>query len=168
MTANTFDTQTVGSECSPRSIDLELSPLPVMLDGLTVVADRLKLMETRLRFRRRAVAVSSRAFEQERLLRSPATNMVHFLSLEASVSSVRCARTGTLCVVRRGQTVEPTVYIDEALLIGGLDFLTTYMPHELHLVEVYSQGLVIRAYTHQFMERMARHPIVLTPLGVGR
>jgi hypothetical protein len=56
------------------------------------------------------------------------------------------------------------VYIDEALLVGGLLQLETYRPHELYLVEVYSSGSEIRAYTHHFVERMARTPQALIPI----
>lgn len=148
----------------------DLLPLPVMLDGLEVVTERLQLMETRLRSRRRAAPFSARAFEQERLLRSPARDLLDFLAIEASLLPTSCGGRASdgWCVMRRGRAVQPKVYIDEAPVIGGLDQLATYRPHELHLVEVYSSGLEIRAYTHRFMERMARRPVLLIPVGVGR
>ena len=151
-------------------LEIELLPMPVMLDGLSVVTDRLELMETRLRSRRNAVPYSSRAFGQDRLVRSPARDMLDFLVVDASLSPVRCGagRLGNWCVVRRGRPVEPRVYIDEAPVIGGLDQLQSYQPHDLYLIEVYSLGQEIRAYTHQFVERMARRPVALIPIGVGR
>lgn len=147
-----------------------LSPKPVMLDGLSVVADRLRLMERRLTSRRRAYAQSSRAFEQDRLMRSAAFDMAEFLLLEGSFTPVGCPsrRFGGLCILRRGQAVEPRVYIDEAPIPGGLEQLASYQPHDLYLVEVYGQGLEIRAYTHLFMERMARRPMALVPIGTIR
>lgn len=54
-------------------------------------------------------------------------------------------------------------FIDEAPLIGGIDFFAAYEPHELYLLEVCSQGLEIHAYTHRFRERMARKPKHLFP-----
>jgi hypothetical protein len=152
----------------PLRIGLE--PKPVMLDGISVVADRLQLMERRLTSRRRAYARSSRAFEQDRLMRSAAFDMAEFLMLEGSMTPVRCRsrRLGSLCILRRGQAVESTVYIDEAPIPGGLEQLATYQPHDLYLVEVYAEGQEIRAYTHLFMERMARRPMALVPIGVGR
>lgn len=151
-------------------LEIELLPKPVMLDGLTVVTDRLELMEARLSSRRNAVPYSSRAFDQDRLVRSSARDMLDFLAVDASLSPVRCGagRIGSWCVVRRGRPVEPRVYIDEAPVIGGLDQLQSYQPHDLYLIEVYSLGQEIRAYTHQFMERMARRPVALIPIGVGR
>lgn len=158
----TFDT---GAQ-SDLTFDMELPPLPVMLDGVTVVTDRLALMNQRLTSRRRAYASSSRAFEQDRLVRSAAVDMREFLQTEALLHPMPCARRtfGSLCVLRRGSLVEPRVYIDEAPVIGGADMLASYRPHDLYLVEIYSQGLEIRAYTHNFMERMARRPVALIPL----
>jgi hypothetical protein len=155
---------------APTSMDIELTPRPVMLDGLTVVADRLALMETRLVRRRSAATVSSRAFEQERLVRSPATDLLDFLRLDAAVPLTACpvGRPGGWCVARRGEPVEPTLYIDEELVFGGLQELATYRPHDFHLIEVYSFGEEIRAYTHRFMERVAEEPIALFPIGIGR
>lgn len=103
-------------------------------------------------------------------MRSAAFDMAEFLYLEASLYPAPCrrGRLGSACVLRRGQPIEPRVYIDEAPVAGGLEQLATYQPHDLYLVEVYSLGLEIRAYTHMFMERMARRPMVLIPIGVER
>lgn len=150
----------------PGQLDVALSPSPVALEGFTVVAANLATMEQRLRSRRNATPVSVRAFEQERLLRSAAWDLRDFLSIEALLSVQPCgsrALSGS-CVVRRGRLVQPRVYIDEAPVIGGLDQLQTYRPYELYLLEVYSSGSEIRAYTHQFMERMARRPMALIPI----
>jgi hypothetical protein len=151
-------------------VQIGLEPKPVMLDGISVVADRIELMQRRLTSRRRAFAQASRAFEQDRLMRSAAFDMAEFLYLEASLAPAPCGRgrLGSACVLRRGQSIEPRVYIDEAPVLGGLEQLASYQPHDLYLVEVYSLGLEIRAYTHMFMERMARRPMPLIPIGAGR
>lgn len=149
-----------------RPFVVELTPKPVMLEGLGVVTDRLAEMESRLRSRRRAVATSARAFDLERLTRSPARDMLEFLRFESSLGLSPCGGrwASSLCVFRRGRWTEPGVYIDEIPAVGGLDQLATYRPSELYLVEVYSSGLQIRAYTHNFMERMARRPMALIPI----
>lgn len=155
-------------EGEPAVLDVHLTPKPVMLDGLTVVADRIKLMQERLVNRRRAVATASRAYDSERLFRSPSRDLLEFLGSEAMLYNVPCdGRLGRWCVFRRGRAIQPMVYIDEIPLLGGFEQLTTYRPHELYLLEVYSQGQEIRAYTHQFMERMARQPVALIPIGIG-
>ena len=93
---------------------------------------------------------------------------MQFLETEGSLHLVGCAaRGGTgACVMRRGRATEPRVYIDEAPIIGGIDVLATFLPCELYLVEVYSAGLEIRAYTHWYMERMAGRPGMLFPIGL--
>ena len=147
-------------------VQIELQPRPVMLEGMSVVSDRLARMEARLRSRRRSVATSTRAFDLERLTRSASGDMMEFLRFESSLGFMSCGgrMISSLCVFRRGRMVSPAVFIDEVPAIGGLDQLATYRPHELYLVEVYGSGLQVRAYTHNFMERMARRPIALIPI----
>ena len=50
----------------------------------------------------------------------------------------------------------PEVWIDEAPVVGGMDYLRTVRPYELYMVEVYAGGRQIRAYTPRFMERAAK------------
>lgn len=151
---------------APREpFEVALQPKPVMLDGVTVVAERLETMQRRLRSRRRAAAVSVRDFDLDRLMTSHSWDMEDFLRFEASVHIVSCARgsISSRCVLRRGSRSAPKIYVDEAPIVGGLDQLASYTPQEFFLVEVYAGGLVIRAYSHWFMERMARSPIALLP-----
>lgn len=154
----------VGGEV-PMSVEVPLPPQPVMLDGVNVVLSRLSMMETRLRSRQRASGRSMQVFEQDRLMRSASPDMGRFLFTEAFLQRARCPGNllGSVCVRRRGRTLEPRVVIDERPVFGGIDFLATYEPHELYLLEVCSQGLSIHAYTHYFMERMARKPRHLLP-----
>ncbi|MDX1646474.1 MAG: hypothetical protein R3304_04970 [Longimicrobiales bacterium] len=160
---------TVSLSVEPGVVDplrVELTPLPVMLEGMEVVTDRLATMQTRLQRRRRATATSTRAFELERLTSSPSPDMLDFLQLESGLHTMRCGRGGMggLCILRRGRWTRPRVYIDEVPAIGGMEQLTMYRPQEFYLVEVYASGLQIRAYTHNFMERMARQPVALSPI----
>jgi hypothetical protein len=149
-------------------LDIELAPGPVALEGFTVIADRLALMNQRLQSRRDATPVSVHALDQMRLARSPARNLIEFLRDDAFVEPVTCSvlggRAGGACIWARGVPVRPRVYIDEAPAIGGYDELGTYGPNDLYLVEVYSSGAEIRAYTHNFMERMAQSPMPLIPV----
>jgi hypothetical protein len=147
-------------------LDVELAPGPVALEGFTVIADRLALMNERLESRRNATPVSVQALDQMRLARSAARNMIDFLRDESFIEPTPCSVRGGsgACVWWRGTAIRPTVYIDEAPAIGGYDELATYGPSDLYLVEVYSSGGEIRAYTHNFMERMARRPMPLIPV----
>jgi hypothetical protein len=147
---------------------VELRPGPLALEGFTVVADRLATMSRSLKARRNAFGGSVRALDQRQLANSSAWTVTEFLQREGGLQLRRCgSRTATSgCVWRRGTVSEPRVYIDEAFLIGGLDFLAMYHPYELHLVEVYSAGREIRAYTHSYVERLAGRPGMLWPIGL--
>jgi hypothetical protein len=148
------------------AIEIPLEPDPLLLDGLSVevLTRNLQTMEQRIRSRRNAAATSVFALGQDRLLRSGASDLLEFLEFEALLHPVGCSGSGFLssrCIWRRGLLAEPKVFIDEIPAFGGLDQLATYRPQELHLIEVWSSGATIRAYTHQFMERMARRPVML-------
>ena len=147
-------------------LTFEMAPNPLLVDGVTAVVDRLQEAKRRLESRRRATAVSVRNFGQNRLLRTTARNMSEFLRLDAALPRTSCGfrRQGEVCYFIRGRVTTPRVYIDEAPMIGGITMLETYRPDELYSVEFYQGGREIRAYTHQFMERMARRPVALIPI----
>lgn len=138
---------------------VRLQPDPVLLEGIGVVIDRFEN-------RRNAYPRTVWAFGEDRLGRSAASDVVQFLRHEGGVVLVPC-RAGTIglaCVVRRGRTVQPRVYLDETPLICGLDVLASYHPSELFLVEYYVGGQPqIRAYTRDFVERLGRRPRALFP-----
>jgi hypothetical protein len=148
------------------AIEVPLPPEAVLVDGLEVVTERLATMDQRLASRRRALATSTRAFEQDRLVRSASRDFLDFLQSEASLHPEPCGRigSGTLCLWSRGRLVTPRVYVDEMPVLGGLDMLGTYRPYDMYLVEVYGGGQEIRAYTHLFMERSARRAVALMPI----
>lgn len=172
-------------------IEIELTPQPILLDGVTAVVDNISTMERRMRSRRRAVAFQTRAFDQERLLRSASATLLEFLRSETRYTPVPCpagtgifgtgSSTGSLgwhgisrltgamstsCIIRRGRTISPRVYIDEMPAIGGMDELETYPTAQIYALEVYSQGAEIRAYTYGFMQRMAERPMALIPINL--
>jgi len=140
---------------------LALEPDPVLLEGIQVVTDRFER-------RRKALAVPSQAFDREELVTSPAFNVLDFVTARTLLRPVPC---GTLsfdgiCAYVRGSLRPVSVYVDEAPLLGGLDYLEMIDPRELQRVEVYRSGAHIRVYTQAFMERAGRAR--LTPLGVLR
>lgn len=146
-------------------LEIPLPPEAVLLDGFDVVTERLQTMDQRLRSRRNATAASVRAFEQERLVQSTSRDFLEFLRFEASLHTQPCGwrSFAAQCVSRRGRLVAPRVYIDEVPIMGGLDHLASFQPYDLYLVEVYSSGQEIRAYTHLFMDRMAHRAMALFP-----
>ncbi|MEX2466335.1 MAG: carboxypeptidase regulatory-like domain-containing protein [Gemmatimonadota bacterium] len=146
-------------------VEIPLPPKAVLVDGLEVVTERLQTMDQRLTSRRNATATSVRAFEQERLVQSTSRDFLEFLRFEASLYMQPCGLRAfaSQCVQRRGRLVAPRVYIDEVPIMGGLDHLASFQPYDLYLVEVYSSGQEIRAYTHLFMDRMAHRETALFP-----
>lgn len=153
---------------SELDIEVPLPPTAVLLDGLSVVTERLQTMEERMERRRRATPMTVHALGQERLVQTSARDVLEMLDLEATLQIETCGRNAFAdhCVRRRGRLVEPRVYVDEMPVIGGLGQLASYQPYDLYLVEVYGRGLEVRAYTHRFMERMARKPVALLPVRI--
>jgi hypothetical protein len=145
----------VGVVTPTTTLDLRLAPQPLVLEGLTVVADRFQA-------RRNATATSVRWFDRGALATAPHESTLDFLSARG-VTRIRCRSDfGRDCVRVRGQLVVPTVWVDEAPILAGMDYLDVIPPHELYMVEVYASGRHIRAYTSQFMEHSAKtglHPI---------
>ncbi len=153
-----LDVQLGGGE-----VRVELEPRALEIEGLEVVTERIESMESQLRRRRNSGPIGTRVYDQERLLNSAAFDMVEFLEAQPGVRVSDCG--ADYCVLRRGRVEVPRVYIDEVPIFRGMDQLRFYEPHELHMVEVFAQGLEIRAYTVQFMERMVRRPMALLPVG---
>ena len=153
---------------SSAMMEVALTPRPIMLDGVTATVENITEMEARLRFRRRAAAASTWAYDRHQLFRAATGTPLDFLNRRTMVRVVPCPpeSLSSRCVYRRGRAIEPWVYVDEALAWGGLDELESYAVSDIYLMEVYSWGTEIRMYTTQFMERMARKPIMLIPLNL--
>ena len=138
----------VDAAAPPAPVLLRMDPDPILLEGLEIVSDRFER-------RRRAVAYSVRAFDQEEIASSPYWSAADFVQSRAMVFTTQC-NGGSRCIRSRGRIVQPTVYLDEMPLIGGWSELEMIPTGQLHMIEVYRRGTHIRAYTHQFMERAAR------------
>ena len=137
---------------------IRMTPEPILLEGIEVMADRFAS-------RRNAAATSVLAFDASDLTRSTTMNARDFIAAQAGVFFTVCNGTrGSSCIWYRGRRVEPVVYVDEFLHMGGLDFLASFSPGEFHMVEVYDRGAHIRVYTPAFMKRAAEQRIVPIPL----
>ncbi len=137
---------------------IELAPQAIVLEGLQVVTDRF-------RSRRRATATTVQAYDPGALASSGAQNALEFIEFNSATWATSCnGRYTSQCLVVRGRTVEPTVWVDEAPVIGGLEYLQSFEPWEFHMIEVYAGGRHIRAYTPHFMERAARNRLFPVPL----
>ena len=166
-----YQKRAVAATITPESsgmMQVALTPRPIMLAGVTATVENVTEMEARLRFRRRAAGFATQAYDRQELFRAMSGTPLDFLNQRSMVRIVTCPP-GTMssrCVYRRGYAIEPWVYVDEALAWGGLDELETYAVSDIYLMEVFSWGSEIRVYTNQFMEQMARRPIMPIPLNL--
>jgi len=153
-----------GSQIVPVSVVPSTPPVDVMLYPDSAVLRGLPEVSRELRRRRNAALTNVFVLEGERLAALPVSNAreaIQNYTLAFIVPCVGAARSHW-CVDYRGSPVEPRVCIDGELAWGGIDELSDLRPHELHMVEVYgTSALVIRAYTHAYMEEMARGPTLL-------
>lgn len=124
-----------------------LTPRPVVLEAIRVV-------DYRLTRRRKAVATSVRVLDRAELLHSFGT-AVDVVLRHTGMIETPCPSTTDLarCAWVRGEVVPVTVAIDDRPAFAGLDELESYNAHELFVIEVYSGGSHVRAYTTHFMQR---------------
>lgn len=143
----------IGEVDGPDGLVIELAPQAIVLEGLEVVSDRF-------RSRRNAAATSVFAYDTGDLSTSVAENAVEFIEFNSSAWLTPCnGQFSDRCLFVRGRTVEPTVYVDEAPVLGGLEYLEAFQPWEFHMIEVYGGGRHIRVYTPSYMERAAKNRI---------
>lgn len=130
---------------------IEVEPRPIVLEAISVINNRL---ERRLR----SVAVSARVFEGDDFSFS-SFDAFDFVKSRAGLFMRPCPPSSfsEYCVYRRGSVVEPTLYIDEMPIFGGLEMLQTIPTSELYRLEVYDHRHV-RVYTRRFAEYLALHP----------
>ncbi len=138
-----------------QAVEFGMEPNPVVLEGLEVVVDRFDR-------RRRAVPYPTRVLKEADLRASPARDAAELIFNRLASRAVTCPPRAPVrwCVWVRGQTIMPSVYIDESPAWGGVEQLAMYLPHELYMVEVFQGGRHIRAYTHHFMERAAEQRLM--------
>ena len=149
--------QWTGTAREGVEVPLVLRSEPILLEGLTVVADRFGS-------RRRAFPAAVRWLDHTALVTSAQDNVLDFLTSRGGIPRVSCRGTwSTECFLVRGMAVEPNVWVDEAPIIGGMDYLRSVQPHELYMVEIYGSGRHIRAYTNRYMEWAAEHPVYPLP-----
>jgi hypothetical protein len=149
---------TVGSP--PEPVDLRLEPDSVVQAGLVTFSKETKA-------RRNAFPGIATEYKAEKLNMSGVPDAQTFLNYFTWAHLVPCEdvdAVGGLCVQgRRGQPVEPRVFIDELPIIAGLDVLRSYSPSDFYVIEVFGTS-TIRAYTHAFVEQRARRPRAFLPV----
>ena len=144
-----------------EAVEFKLFPDPVALEGIKVMADRFK-------GRLNSITAPAQSYDNEKLEHSTSMNVPEFLTNEALLSPAACPGPGQgnalYCFNRRGQVVQPQVFLDEAPLMGGLSQLDSYHPNDLYRIEVIGNGLMIRAYTKAFVDRLTKNPHALEPI----
>jgi hypothetical protein len=145
-----------------------LTPEPHLLEAVRVTVDRFAR-------RRHMTAMSSQVLDRARLVALGGGDVWHVVRGYAGLGSpVPCAgrgiRTGggrvgdrapwytggDSCIYRRGQVMAPRFFIDDRVAFSGADELAGYMTSDIHHVEVYGRGEMIRVYTMAYVERVVR------------
>lgn len=151
------DTVALAVTDAMQPVELLLDPDPIVLEGLQVMNDRLL-------HRRRSVATSVRAYDAPSIRSSGVWDLKDFVRNRTFTRPCPSFVMGETCIVRRGRVVAPTVYINDARVVGGIDMLMGLPPEEVYLLEVYSGGQQIRVYTNWYAERLANGRTRLPPL----
>lgn len=151
---------------SAEPIIVSIEPQPLVLEGIQVIADRFES-------RRHIVPMYSRVMDRARISRSGGQSLANVVRSSGNVTPHACtgaagglsrfarataaAGTGGAqdCVYSRGRVVAPTVYIDDNVALGGMAALEMVTPVEVHHVEVYGRGTMIRVYTVGYVESVA-------------
>jgi hypothetical protein len=147
---------------------VELTPEPHLLEAVRVTVDRFAR-------RRHMTAMSSQVLDRARLVTLGGGDVWHVIRGYAGLgSAVPCGgrdiRTaggglgqrspwysgGDSCIFRRGQVMAPRFFIDDRVAFAGADELAGYLTSDIHHVEVYGRGEMIRVYTMAYVERVAR------------
>jgi hypothetical protein len=128
-------------------LDVGLLPRPVLLEGLTVSAN--KLAERRSR-----VPLSSFAVTHEQVATAGYSNAAQAAMLRFNFQS--CPRTlNDACILFRGRRQSLVVYINEVRAYGGIEQLQGIPSGDLYLLEWYPSNTMLRAYTVAYMEAVA-------------
>jgi hypothetical protein len=144
---------------------VELTPEPHLLEAVRVTVDRFAR-------RRHSVALSSQVIDRSRLTRTGGGDVWSAVRGYAGLgpgiacdSDFRSRASGAHryafagsdgCIHRRGQVMAPRFFIDDRPAFAGSDELAGYLASEIHHVEVYARGEMIRVYTMGYVERVAR------------
>ena len=139
-------TARVEADTSGDPVSLRVRPEPIQLEGLEIIMDRFER-------RRRGAATVVRAYDEEALANSGHWSVADFIDSRAGIFATPCGI--DRCIYYRGARVVPRVYLDEFPLPGGWAQLESMPTSQLYMVEVYSRGTHIRAYSHGFMKRAA-------------
>lgn len=140
---------------------IEITPNPVMMQAIEVVADRFKS-------RRQSAARMLKTYTGEQLLTVPGIDIYDVVRSGAFIA--RCPATsgfqksqggssvgvGDTCVQIRGRWIVPTICVDGLLWYGDLESLRGWNKSEIYRLEIVQRGSAIEVFTFRFMDRLAR------------
>ena len=155
----TVVTLTQEARPDPAPIRIALEPKPLVLEGLRVMVDRLRL-------RRLSAGISSRVLGPEDFAKQ-SKELLWAVRASTGLQLTECRgryEDDYWCVYRRGETFSPAVWIDDRYTFMGLDELEFYWTSEIYAVEIYQYGAALRVYTRAFMEAVAEEPRALRPI----
>ncbi|HEX8276941.1 MAG TPA: carboxypeptidase regulatory-like domain-containing protein [Longimicrobiaceae bacterium] len=128
-------------------LDVVMLPRSVMLEAITVSADRLAE-------RRNRVPTASLAATHEEIAIAGYSNAADVARLRFNIQS--CPQgVRDSCVIVRGRRQGLIVYINEVRAYGGMEQLRGIPPGDLYLVEWYPSNTMLRAYTVPYVEALA-------------
>lgn len=128
-------------------LDVGLLPRPVLLEGLTVSANKLAERRSRL-------PVASLAMTHEQVATAGYSNAAQAAMLRFNFQS--CPRTlNDACIHFRGRRRSLVVYINEVRAYGGIEQLRGVPPGDLYLLEWFPSNTMLRVYTVPYMEAVA-------------
>ena len=133
------------------AVRLGLTVDPIVLERVTVMIDSFER-------ERNSSGSAVRHFDHGVLAVSPAFDALDFVLTRTPLSLTGCPNRLAInpCAFVRGRPYEVRVYLDDALMAGGLQILSMFRPDELFLLDVHSGGRSIRAYTHWYVQTVAQ------------
>ncbi|HET7229853.1 MAG TPA: carboxypeptidase-like regulatory domain-containing protein [Longimicrobium sp.] len=81
--------------------------------------------------------------------------VLHHAGLHPAPCNALATGPMTECFLVRGYPRRPELYVNETR-IGQLSLLRVYRPEDVGRVEIFAGGAMVRVYTRQFLEQMAR------------
>jgi len=112
---------------------------------------------------------STRVFDTSILNHAGAGDLLEFMRQRMGMRRTGCntlnPASGGTCYRVRGSPFRPRVFVDE-VQVSGMDRLELYRPEDVGRVEVFSGGAMVRVYTRDYLEMMARtnaQPVPLPP-----
>jgi hypothetical protein len=148
-----------------------LEPMTVSMTAEPLVLEAVEVLVDRFEDRRHRTPMSSYVLRRDRLARSGGSDLAQVVRSAAMLMTASCEGASTrgrfagfgispvpgmYCIRYRGDVVVPRVYIDDRLVLGGVDELASYSPWDVHHVEIYQRGLMISVYTLGYVESLAR------------